>query len=122
MNIRITGTLEQTRTEPEKAEVGVGEHVTWSIAVAGRSRSVEWEIYFDSQSPFRRRSYRVATAVTVPRTFPPSDEAGVHVGQIEAGAAEEPGEYKYGVRAVDQANQRALSDDDPYIIVRRRSR
>ncbi len=122
MNIRITGTLARTRTEPEKAEVGVGEHVTWSIAVAGRSRSVEWEIYFEDRSPFRRRSYQVATEATVPRTDAPGGETSVHVGQIDAGAAEEPGEYKYGVRATDKANQQALSDDDPYLIVRPRSR
>jgi hypothetical protein len=123
MIIRIAGTLEQTRTEPERAEVSVGEHVQWSIEVAGRTRSVGWEIYFGEQSPFRRRSYSVATAVQIPLTFPPSDEGGVHVGAVDAGAVDaEPGEYKYGVRATDSATQRALSDDDPHIIVRRRSR
>ena len=63
----------------------------------------------------------VATAVQVPLTFPPSDEAAVHVGEVDAGAAEEPGEYKYGVRATDDSTGRVLNDDDPYIIVRRRS-
>lgn len=122
MNIRITGTLQHTRTEPERAEVAVGEHVQWSIEVAGRNGSVEWEIYFEERSPFRRRSFRVATAVQRPLTFPPTGEEGVHVGQISAGAAEEPGEYKYGVRATDQETNRPLSDDDPYIIVGRRFR
>ncbi|MEO5925085.1 MAG: hypothetical protein ABIR70_14790 [Bryobacteraceae bacterium] len=123
MIIRITGTLEQTRTEPGRAEVSVGEHVQWLIEVAGRARSVGWEIYFEGQSPFRRRSYRLATAVQAPLTFPPSEEEGVHVGAVDAGAVDaEPGEYKYGVRAIDSATQRALSDDDPHIIVRRRLR
>jgi hypothetical protein len=123
MNIRIVGTLQNTRTEPERAEVSVGEHVNWSIQVTGRTRSVEWEIYFESQSPFQRRRYRVATAVQVPLTFPPTDEVGVHVGVVDAGPVEgEPGQYKYGVRPIDQATQKALSDDDPYIIVRQPSR
>jgi hypothetical protein len=121
MNIHITGTLDGTRTEPSKAEVAVGEHVKWSIQVTGRTRSVGWEIYFENKSPFRRQSYRLATAVQVPLTFPPSDEAAVHVGEVDAGAAEEPGEYKYGVRATDDSTGRVLNDDDPYIIVRRRS-
>jgi hypothetical protein len=76
MIIRITGTLERTRTEPERAEVSVGEHVQWSIEVAGRTRSVGWEIYFGEQSPFRRRSYSVATAVQVPLTFLSSKRRG----------------------------------------------
>jgi hypothetical protein len=46
MIIRITGTLEQTRTEPARAEVSVGEEVQWLIEVAGSTRSVRWEIYF----------------------------------------------------------------------------
>jgi len=121
MNIRITGTLRQTRTEPERAEVAVGEHVQWSIEVTGGTRSVEWEVYFDNESPFRRRSYRVRTEAQV-LTIPPVPEAGVHIGRIEAGSADEPGQYKYGVRATDETANRQLSDDDPYIIVRRRSR
>jgi len=122
MKIRITGTLDGTRTEPEKAEVAVGEHVSWSIEVRGRTPSVGWEIYFENDSPFRRRSYRVATTMRVSQTYPPSDEAAIHVGEVDAGTAEEPGEYKYGVRASDDSTGRILSDDDPYIIVRRRSR
>jgi len=62
MIIRITGTLEQTRTRPGRAEVSVGEDVQWLIEVAGRTRSVGWEIYFEGQGPFSRRSYSVATA------------------------------------------------------------
>jgi hypothetical protein len=121
MNIRITGTLERTRTEPERAEVAVGETVQWSIEVTGGTRSVEWEIYFENESPFRRRSYRVRTEAQS-LTIPAVPETGVHVGRIDAGIADEPGEYKYGVKATDETTRRALSDDDPYIIVRRRPR
>jgi hypothetical protein len=54
--------------------------------------------------------------------IPQLPEAGVHVGQIDAGSADDPGEYKYGVRATDGVTRQELSDDDPYIIVRRRPR
>jgi len=121
MNIHITGTLERTRTEPERAEVAVGETVRWSIEVTGGTRSVEWEVYFENESPFRRRSYRVTTDARL-LTIPPGPEAGLHVGQIDAGIADERGEYKYGVKATDETTRRALSDDDPYIIVRRHPR
>jgi hypothetical protein len=125
MYIRITGRLGQTRTDPERAEVEVGETVQWSIEVTSRTRhvpSVAWEVYFDHASPFRQRSYSVTTAVQVPLGDPPRDEEGVYIGRMEAGEANEPGEYKYGVRAVNEATRQALSDDDPYIIVRWRPR
>jgi hypothetical protein len=125
MIIRITGRIGQTRTEPERAEVAVGETVQWSIEVTGgtrTARSVAWEIYFQGKGPFNQLSYRATTEVVVPRTDPPQQDVGVHVGKIDAGKAEEPGEYKYGVRAIDEATRHALSDDDPHIIVRRRPR
>ena len=121
MNICIMGSIGRTRTEPEHAEVAVGESVQWSIAVTGEIRSVEWEVYFDGGSPFWRRSYRVTTEAEL-LTIPPVTDGGVHVGRIDAGIADEPGEYKYGVKATSEATGRQLSDDAPYIIVRRRPR
>lgn len=123
MNIRITGRLGATRAEPERAEVSVGETVQWTIGVtSGRLlvRSVAWELYFEGRTPFLQRSFRLVTAVQVPRQEPPFLQQVLYTGQIIAGEAIEPGEYKYGVRTVDEATGNPLGDDDPYLIVRPR--
>ena len=39
---------------------------------------------------------------------------------IEAGEAQQPGEYKYGVRATDASTNEELCDDDPFLIVQSR--
>lgn len=120
MIIHITGRLGESRTSPERAEVAAGETVQWLIEVVGGTRAIRWEVYFQGRSPFRQRAYNIRTEVRVSFPQGPRPEEAVHIGRIDAGEANEPGEYKYGVRAVDDATRAALSDDDPYIIVRRR--
>jgi hypothetical protein len=126
MIIKITGKLGETKTEPERAEVETGEPVQWSIEVTGGSRRVPyvlWEVYFERESPFRERSWRVTSELREPRRRRWRDKRkAMHKANIEAGQANEPGEYKYGVRAFAGSSPELVSDDDPLIIVRRRTR
>ena len=124
MVIHIWGRLGETRISPDRAEVDIGEPVGWLIEVDGGPRSrrelvvsrVAWQIYFEGPSPFRERSYDVTTEVDR------DAQQLVHRVMIDAGEGAEPGDYKYGVRAVNAQTRQALSDDDPYIVVRPRSR
>jgi len=98
------------RTTPDPAVVKRGELVSWRFQANGvHNRPIRWLIYFDKRSPFGRQGNRLSTT-TVPR----SDQ---HVGMTEAKAADEPGEYKYGVRAEDLQEEVTLGDDDPRLIV-----
>lgn len=125
MNIRITGRLGETRAEPLRAEVSIGERVQWTIEVASARRlvrSVLWEVYFEGMSPFRQRSFRITTPLRQPPEEPPFGQLAVYEGQIIAGETVDPGEYKYGVRAFDDASGDYLGDDDPWIVVWQRLR
>ena len=126
MIINITGRLGETKAEPERAIIEVGEPVQWAVRVAGGRRwipSVLWEVYFEKESPFRERTWRVSSELKEPGRRRWRDKRkAVHVATIEAGEAHEPGEYKYGVRAFAGSTQELLGDDDPYIVVRERPR
>lgn len=125
MVIHILGRLGETKISPDRAEVEIGEPVRWLIEVDAGTRpisaltvpAVAWRIYFKGFSPFQQRSYDVTTEVDFD-----ARQQLVHRAVIDAGEANEPGDYKYGVRAVNPETRQALSDDDPYIVVRRRSR
>lgn len=126
MIILVRGRLGNITVEPERAVVEVGDHVEWSIEVNGWHRkspgaSVTWEIYFGQETPFSRHNWRVETEVKLPRRKRWRDKNKVaYVATIEAGEANGPGEYKYGVRAFSDSPGAPISDDDPYLIVRPR--
>ncbi len=114
MVIEITGIVGRTRTEPERAVVALGETVRWVIrAGATGVKSVEWQVYFSHGSPFKERSWKLTTEGG-------SENDAAHAGVIDAGEAQQPGEYKYGVRAVDASTNQEISDDDPFLIVQSR--
>jgi hypothetical protein len=114
MDIEITGVVGSTRTEPERAVVALGETVRWLVRARARVKSIEWRVYFSKGSPFKEGSWKTTTEG--------SSEGGdaAHTGVIEAGEAQQPGEYKYGVRATDASTNEELSDDDPFLIVQSR--
>jgi hypothetical protein len=129
MIIHITGRLGKTKAEPERAVVDVGEPVEWSVEVSAGPRAVPlvtWEVYFGHESPFDQRSWRVESKIVGRRRKWPlrkrwrDKNKNVYRAKITAGEANEPGEYKYGVRAFSSSPETPLSDDDPYIVVRRR--
>lgn len=125
MIIRITGELGETKAEPERAVVEAGEWVAWEVQVSAGRRAVPivtWEVYFDRESPFKERTWRVETELLGPRRKRWRDKnKTAYRAKISAGEANEPGEYKYGVRAFFSSSESPLSDDDPYIVVRTRN-
>ena len=102
------------RITPEPAFIRVGESVSWELSVASGFHidAIEWSIYFRGADPFRRGKGSIWTHVT--RRLP----SGVHGGVLDVGPAQEPGEYKYGVRTANANTREELSDDDPYLVVR----
>ena len=114
MDIEITGVVGSTRTEPERAVVALGETVRWLVRVRAGVKSIEWRVYFSKGSPFKEGSWKTTTE----RSSEGDDAA--HTGVIEAGEAQQPGEYKYGVRATDASTNEELCDDDPFLIVQSR--
>jgi hypothetical protein len=115
MVIEITGIVGHTRTEPERAVVSLGETVRWVVRAGGNGvKSIEWQVYFNHGSPFKERSLKMTTEEGSENGEAP------HAGVIDAGEAQQPGEYKYGVRAVDTSTNQELSDDDPFLIVQSR--
>lgn len=93
---------------PDPAIVTVGERVAWAMRYEGLASgdAIEWTIYFHRGNPF---APKVKTWILSIIT---------HEQVLEAGPAEEPGDYKYGVRTVNAKTGQQLSDDDPYLIVR----
>lgn len=115
MDIEITGIVGRTRTVPERAVVALGETVRWIVRAAGNGvKSIEWQVYFRQGSPFKERSLKMTTEAGSENGQAP------HAGVIDAGEAQQPGEYKYGVRAVDASTSKELGDDDPFLIVQSR--
>ena len=105
---------EQTIINPDPAIVSVHEHVAWQLLLRPGSNvdAIEWTVYFQGPDPFRgepRGPLRVRTRAT---------SAGTHLGVLNAGPVQDPGDYKYGVRADIAGTNQALSDDDPYLLVR----
>jgi hypothetical protein len=125
MIIQITGRLGETKITPERAEVTVGETVLWAIEVSAgnfRAPAVRWDVYFQDAIPFKRPPISITSRLhDTFREISPREHRA-YTAVINAGQAEEPGEYKYGIRAIDTLTGLALSDDDPYIVVRRRFR
>lgn len=115
MDIEITGIVGRTRTIPERAVVALGETVRWIVRAGGiGAKSIEWQVYFRQGSPFKEHSWKMKT-----EGKSENDDAA-HAGVIDAGETQQPGEYKYGVRAVDTSTNQELSDDDPFLIVQSR--
>ena len=88
---------------PDPATVAVGENVAWvAYYDSPDAETVEWTVYFSGSSPFPGW-WSPGSVKTGPR----------QTGRLEAGSAQSPGDYKYGVRLVSVQNEQLLSDDDP---------
>jgi hypothetical protein len=101
----------QFRISPDPAVVNSGTPVIWKFQSNTLSNQrIRWEVYFSRGSPFHDQGDRFTTTTT--RTF------GQHAGATGAMSADDPGDYKYGVRAIDLPSRMLLGDDDPYLEVR----
>jgi hypothetical protein len=109
---RLTTTIEKDRVtvSPDPAVVDQGMVIEWYFLVEPGLPTLDLEVYFSKGSP---------TGWPRRRTKADRSQHGSTSSVIEA-VAEEPGEYKYGVRAIEHATEEVIADDDPYLIVRRR--
>jgi hypothetical protein len=106
--IRVMFDRGSVTIDPYSAEVSQGGKVRFEITIRQGLPDVEAEVYFDERSPFRWRAERVRV---------PAGTAGGGPRWIEA-TADEPGDFKYGVRAVTAAEGILVADDDPFLTVR----
>lgn len=94
---------------PDPAVVQRGTPVNWRFQAYGLSfPQLRWVVYFDKGSPFRGDHFIVDTPAV----------GGQHIGASSKMSADDPGEYKYGVRVVETTNQKTLGNDDPELIVK----
>jgi hypothetical protein len=98
------------RLSPDPAVVQSGTLVTWRFQTNKlSSERIRWTVYFQHGSPFRLQASQFTTTT--------SSTAGQHTGTTGATSADDPGDYKYGVRAEDPLIKHILGDDDPRLIV-----
>ena len=106
---------------PDPAIVHVGDFVAWEMYIdpqwaieriaypwASFESPVRWTIYFQNRHPFRKYLRQDWSAIGFPekKTI------------VQIGKAEEPGDFKYGIRMASEVTGQQLSDDDPWLIVR----
>ena len=93
---------------PDPAVVNVGDVVQWRFQSQNHDVSqVRWSVYFSHGFPFiNPNPYATPAIISADR------DAG-HTPQV---LVEEPGDYKYGVRAQAPSGQ-ILGDEDPRLIV-----
>jgi len=95
---------------PYRVVLRRGEVLNWDVRIDQTLGGIELfriEIYFPGESPFN------FGRTTLFRGFSPS----FRTLELSAGRADDPGEYKYGVRIMDNSSDRLIEDEDPYIMV-----
>lgn len=113
---------ERGLTYPEKTVVRMGDEIVWRCRAETQDKA-QWTIYFHHKSPFtkeigypdRFEASEVARTKEIDRFEAPELARTVELGPF---VANEPGDYKYGVRADNLDTGSQLADDDPYLIVR----
>jgi hypothetical protein len=94
---------------PDPAIVKVGDKLIWKLG-SDLPVKMKWTVYFHHKSPFAREE-------GYPHRFEASEEA--RSAKLGPFSAEDPGDYKYGIRVDDPANGKKLADDDPLLVVQR---
>jgi hypothetical protein len=94
---------------PDPAVVDAGTSVEWRFEVdPGLPPSLTLEVYFSAASPTGWSSERAIYS----KSRSPSPIIGA--------VAQQPGDYKYGVKASNHETNEVIADDDPYLVVRPR--
>ncbi|MFN8333948.1 MAG: hypothetical protein U0U09_02400 [Cyclobacteriaceae bacterium] len=121
INIEFTPQRERLLIIPDKIEVKLGSIVQWNLVGLKRyyrdsgffRRGMVITLYFNDQSPFRWKRQFVQI-YGEPPFFPPYPSNLVRLAED---AADEKGEYKYGVKVDDAGSNETIYDDDPFLIV-----
>ena len=93
---------------PYTAVVAVGTPITWRFRTNLSTPQIRFSANFLRNSPFRNQGTHFTTTTT--------PVAGHHAGATGTVTADDPGEYKYEVRAEDVAGQ-TLGFEDPFLNV-----
>lgn len=112
MEIKVTFDHGKLVFDPDPAYVYQGELVSWvfrSTVVGPLGRPLRWTVYLQHGSPFHSQ-----VTDFIADTLP---SQGTHSGTAGGMPADDPGDYKYGVRLEDLINKATLADDDPRLIV-----
>jgi hypothetical protein len=92
---------------PDPAVVDAGTSVEWRFEVNPDLPSLTLEIYFSGASPTGWLSEQAIYSES--RSSP-----------IIGAVVQQPGDYKYGVKASNHETNEVIADDDPYLVVRPR--
>jgi hypothetical protein len=110
MEIKVTFDHGRLTFSPDPAIVRRGTLVSWRFQTNELPfPQLQWVVYFNKGSPFRDQGDQFITDTPV--------FGGKHIVTSPEMSADDPGDYKYGVRVVNSANQHELGDDDPRLIV-----
>ena len=106
---------------PDPVNVLVGEPVFWEFVSDLPIYNILWEIYFQGGEPFGQGLSNLK-ANTIGAHSTPLGAVGpiarpTHLGLSPSAVASKPGDYKYGIRAMDMDSNQLLGDDDPYLMV-----
>jgi hypothetical protein len=110
MEIKVSFNHGKLTFSPDPAIVRRGTIVNWRFQTSvGTFPKLRWIVYFNKGSPFR-----VQNPLFVADT---SSAQGQHIGTSGQMSADDPGDYKYGVRVIDSSIHETIGDDDPRLIV-----
>lgn len=98
----------EIQVSPDPAIVDQGKPIEWRFSVERSVASGSIELYFSGATP---TGWNVETV-----RYSESTSSQPRIGAI----AEDPGEYKYGIRATAEQTNEVVADDDPWLIVRPR--
>lgn len=100
------------RTSPDPAIVPRGAPIMWRFRADNLTETarIRWIVYFEHGNPFGDKSPRFIGTLS-------GQAARQHSAATGIAFADNPGDYKYGVRAEDALNGQRLGDDDPMIVV-----
>ncbi|MGH9968452.1 MAG: hypothetical protein ACREBG_11575 [Pyrinomonadaceae bacterium] len=109
-HIKVNISKGQIKVSPDPAFVDQGTVVGWYFVVEPGLPSVNLEVYFSNGSPTGWQSKNTKAQL--------SERGSTPTPSVIEAVAKEPGDYKYGVKAVSLGTKEVIADDDPYLIVR----
>jgi hypothetical protein len=102
-------------TVPERIRVKRGDGVRWMLNIFQPNLPLPerllFELYFPKGSAFAWSRQFLTIDLINPPFFPSSNLL------LADGVTSKPGDFKYGVRAIDQRKQEPIEDVDPFLIV-----
>jgi len=111
MTHHVAVTLSRTGrlSYPERTVVNAGDKLIWKFSSEDDNK-IRWTVYFHHGSPFIKEP-----------GYPHRFEAFEVARNVQLGpfSADEPGDYKYGLKAENAVSEAKLADDDPRLIVQR---